>query len=141
MSAKKGDTVSVHYTGTFPDGTVFDSSVERNEPIQFTVGAGQMIAGFDQAVEGMTLNEEKEISLQPEEAYGASREDLIFEVPKTQFPPNISPEEGQQLMMRANEQDIQVLVTKVAEESVTLDANHPMAGKALNFSIKLVEIH
>jgi len=141
MAVKKGDDISVHYTGTFNDGTVFDSSIQRNQPLRFTVGAGQMIAGFDAAVEGMALNDEKSFRLSPEEAYGPSREDLIMEVPKKQFPDHITPEVGQQLMMKAGEQDVQVQVVNVGEESVTLDANHPMAGKELNFAIKLVEIH
>lgn len=139
--AKKGDNVKVHYTGRLPDGTVFDSSRDR-EPLEFTVGGGQMIAGFDKAVDGMALGESKTATFSSEEGYGESNDDMVFTVPKDQLPADLKPEEGQQLSMQhPSGQQIPVVVTKVEENEIVIDANHPLAGKELEFEIELVEIN
>jgi peptidylprolyl isomerase len=139
-TAKKGDTVSVHYTGRLTDGTVFDSS-RNGDPLTFELGGGQLIQGFDQAVMGMEIGETKTVELAPSEAYGARRDDLEFEMERSNFPESIEPEEGQQLQMRQrNGQPLIVTVIEANEETVTLDANHPLAGEELVFDIELVEI-
>ena len=138
--AKANDTVKVHYTGTLLTGEVFDSSVER-DPLQFTVGAGQMIAGFDQAVDGMAVNEKKKVTIPCAEAYGERNDQLIQEVPKTELPEDMKPEEGQTLVATGPDgQQTHVLVTSVTEETIAIDANHPLAGQDLVFEIELVEI-
>jgi peptidylprolyl isomerase len=139
-TAKKGDTVSVHYTGRLTDGTVFDSS-QNGDPLTFELGGGQLIQGFDQAVMGMEVGETKTVELSPSEAYGTRRDDLEFEMERSSFPESVEPEEGQQLQMRQrNGQPLIVTVVEADEETVTLDANHPLAGQELVFDIELVEI-
>jgi peptidylprolyl isomerase len=139
-TAKKGDTVSVHYTGRLNDGTVFDSS-RNGDPLTFELGGGQLIQGFDQAVMGMEVGETKTVELAPSEAYGARRDDLEFEMERSSFPESIEPEEGQQLQMRQrNGQPLIVTVIDADDETVTLDANHPLAGQELIFDIELLEI-
>lgn len=138
--AKKGDKVKVHYTGKLTDGTVFDSSRDR-EPLEFEVGGGQMIAGFDKAVDGMKVGESKVAKFSSTDGYGEKNEDMVFTVPKDQLPPEIKPEEGQQLSMQhPSGQQIPVVVTKVEENEIVIDANHPLAGKELEFDIELVAI-
>ncbi|WP_372639144.1 peptidylprolyl isomerase [Fodinibius sp.] len=139
---KNGDTVKVHYTGKLTeDGTVFDSSRER-EPLEFTLGEGQLIPGFEEAVIGMEEGEDTTIELSSEDAYGERREDLELEVSKDDLPDNIEPEEGMQLQMQQQEngQAIPVQITSVEDEFVKLDANHPLAGQDLTFDIELVEL-
>jgi peptidylprolyl isomerase len=138
---KKGDTVRVHYTGRLADGSVFDSSAGR-DPLQFKVGAGQVIAGFDEAVAGLNPGEKTTVEISVERAYGARRENLVTRVPRAQVPPNIHPEVGQRLQVQPNPggQRINVTITEVTDEAITLDANHPLAGKELIFDIELVEI-
>ncbi len=137
--AKDGDTVKVHYTGKLEDGTVFDSSIER-EPLQFTIGEGQLIPGFEQAVVGMSPGESKTVEIPADEAY-PYREEMVLVVDRDQLPEDLQPEVGQQLQMRQPDgQTILVKVIDVSELSVTLDANHPLAGKDLTFDIQLVEI-
>lgn len=139
-AAKAGDTVKIHYTGTLDDGTQFDSSAGR-EPLEFTVGTGQVIPGFDQAVEGMAVGESKTVNIEPENAYGPRHEQMIQEVPKSALPPDLQPEVGMGLQAQGPDgQNLQLTVTEVAEESITVDGNHPLAGKALNFDIELVHI-
>lgn len=139
--AKKGDKVKVHYTGRLTDGSVFDSSRDR-EPLEFELGGGQMIAGFDKAVDGMELGESKTAKFTSAEGYGDSNEDMVFTVPKDQLPPDLKPEEGQQLSMQhPSGQQIPVVITKVEENEILIDANHPLAGKELEFEIELVEIN
>lgn len=139
--AKKGDKVKVHYTGKLTDGTVFDSSRER-EPLEFEIGGGQMIAGFDKAVDGMEVGQSKTAKFASEDAYGEKNDEMIFTVPKDQLPPEIKPEEGQQLSMQhPSGQQIPVVVTKVEESEIKIDANHPLAGKELEFDIELMEIN
>lgn len=138
--AKSGDSVKVHYTGTLGDGTVFDRSDERG-PMEFTLGAGQVIPGFDQAVDGMVAGEKTRVTIPTDEAYGPVREEMVLTVPKSQFPEGVAPEVGQQFEIGQEQgQRLMVQVTEVADESVTLDANHPLAGKDLTFEIELVEI-
>ena len=138
--AKKGDKVKVHYTGKLNDGTVFDSSKDR-EPLEFELGGGQMIAGFDTAVDGMEVGESKTAVFSSEEGYGEKNDEMVFTVPKDQLPPEIKPEEGQQLSMQhPSGQQIPVVVTKVEDSEIEIDANHPLAGKELEFDIELVEI-
>ncbi len=139
--AKKGDKVKVHYTGKLHDGSIFDSSVNR-EPLEFEVGAGMMIAGFDSAVNGMKIGEKKTADIPAAEAYGDKNEEMIISVPKAQLPPDLEPAVGQQLsMQQPNGQAIPVVVSKVEEDAVEIDANHPLAGKDLIFEIELVSIN
>ncbi|MEW6016268.1 MAG: peptidylprolyl isomerase [Candidatus Zixiibacteriota bacterium] len=138
--AKLGDRVKVHYTGKFVDGTVFDSSNER-EPMEFTIGGMQVIPGFEQAVLGMAPGDSKTEKVACEDAYGLRRDDMIVEVERQYIPKEINPEVGQLLeMQRSDGQTIPVRVTEVSESTITLDANHPLAGKDLVFEIMLVEI-
>ena len=138
--AKNGDTVKVHYTGKIDDGTVFDTSVER-EPMQFTIGEGQLIPDFEQAVVGMNPGESKTIQIPAENAYGPHHQEMIMEVERSQFPEDLKPEVGQQLQARqANGQDFVVTVMAVSDSKITLDGNHPLAGKDLTFDIQLAEI-
>ncbi|MDW7771892.1 MAG: peptidylprolyl isomerase [Desulfobulbaceae bacterium] len=137
---KQGDTVKIHYTGRLSDGTIFDSSKGR-EPLSFTIGGGQVIPGFEEAVVGMSLDEKKNVTIPPEKAYGQRNEEMVINVPRKQVPPDINPEEGQRLQMQGpNDQMIIVEITEVTEEKITLDANPPLAGKDLIFDIELVEI-
>ena len=138
--AKYGDTVKVHYTGRLDDGTVFDTSA-NGEPLQFTIGSGQIIPGFEQAVVGMNPGESKTVKIPAEDAYGQRREDLIIEVEKSQLPEGLKPEVGLQLQSRQPDGRIIVLtIADISESHVTLDANHPLAGKDLTFDIQLIEI-
>ena len=135
--AKQGDTVTVHYTGKLDDGTVFDSSVER-EPLEFTLGEGLVIPGFENAVIGMNAGEKKTVDIASEEAYGPYSDELILSVNREQFPEDIQPEVGQSLQVQQpNGQPVVVTVAAVADEEVKLDANHPLAGKDLTFEIEL----
>lgn len=137
---KDGDTVKVHYTGTLKDGTVFDTSAER-EPLEFTLGQGQLIPGFEKAVQGLAVGDSTEVDIPSDEAYGESREDLVISVPKDQLPDDVEPQIGMQLQVNQQDgQPIPVRITEVGEENLTLDANHPLAGQDLKFEIELVEI-
>ena len=141
MLIENGHKVSVHYTGTFEDGEVFDSSKDRG-PLDFEVGAGQMIKGFDDAVVGMKVGESKDITLPPAEAYGERNDELMVEMPKENFPEDMEIEEGMQLQLtNQNGQPVPATVAHVGEEKITMDVNHPMAGKTLNFAIEIVEIN
>jgi len=138
--AKMGDTVNVHYTGTLDDGTVFDSSVNR-EPLTFTIGAGQVIPGFEEGVIDMAPGEAKTVHIPAEQAYGARRSELAAAFPLEHFPPDFKPELGLQLELRSQDgQPIVVTITDFNDETVTLDANHPLAGKDLTFELQLVDI-
>lgn len=137
--ATKGSKVSVHYTGTLEDGEVFDSSLDR-EPLQFEVGAGQMIPGFDAAVEGMAVGEKKTVTLPPEEAYGERNDAMTQEVPRDRMPEGYTPSVGDQLQAGTPGGAMIVTVTAVTDDTVTIDANHRLAGKTLIFEIELVEI-
>ena len=138
---ENGNTVSVHYRGTLNDGTEFDSSHSRGETLSFEVGAGQMISGFDAALPGMAVGETKNITLTPDQAYGESNPELIGDIPKEAFPPGFVFEEG--TMVQGQDESGRPLVGKINESqetTVTVDFNHPMAGKDLNFEIELVSI-
>lgn len=138
--AKENDTVRVHYTGKLDNGMVFDSSTDR-DPLEFTLGEGQVIPGFEQAVMGMEPGETKTVTIPAQEAYGPYREEMILNVDRSQFPNDIEPEIGQQLQVRqANGQVMIVRVIEMNEAQVSLDANHPLAGQNLTFDVHLVDI-
>lgn len=138
--ARYGDTVRVHYTGRFEDGTVFDSSVDR-DPMSFTIGGGHIIPGFERAVIGMCPGDSKTERIDADDAYGARRDDMVLEVRRDRFPENLMPEVGQPLQIRQPDgHTAQAVVARVDEETVTLDANHPLAGIDLIFEIQLVAI-
>jgi FKBP-type peptidyl-prolyl cis-trans isomerase 2 len=140
QQAQNGDKVRVHYHGKLRSGETFDSSQGR-EPLEFTVGSGQVIKGFDDGVKGMKPGDSKTVEIPVVDAYGDKEEERIVEFPKTQFPPELTPEVGMQLMMSdGSGQQLPVVITEVKEESVVLDANHPLAGQDLIFDIELVEI-
>lgn len=135
-----GDTVSVHYKGTLPDGTEFDSSAEA-EPISVTIGSGNVIPGFEQALLGMAAGETKSVVLPPEEAYGIHDPDLVHVVSRTQIPPEIDLQIGTVLQSRDPQGNVALLTVLSCDDSeVKLDANHPLAGKELTFDLKLVSI-
>jgi len=138
--ARPGDTVKIHYTGTLNDGTEFDSSSGR-DPLEFTVGSGQVIRGFDKAVEGMAVGDSKTVKIPPEEAYGPRHDQMVQDVPRDALPEDLEPVEG--MALQAHGQDGQVInltVTAVSDDSITVDGNHPLAGKSLNFDLRLVDI-
>jgi peptidylprolyl isomerase len=139
-TAKQGDTVHIHYSGSLEDGTVFDSSAGR-DPMSFTIGGGQVIPGFEEAVIGMAIDDKKNVTIPVDKAYGPRNEELVMTVPKDQVPPDLNPEVGQKLQMQGpNNTPVVVEVTEVAEEHIKLDANPPLAGKDLIFDLELVEI-
>ena len=139
--ADDGDTVKVHYTGTLEDGTVFDTSIGR-EPLEFTLGEGIVIPGFEEAVMGMRVGESKTVTIPVEKAYGPHYADLVIVAEREQLPAGLDPEVGQQLQMQQTDgRTTTVTVTDVSEETITVDANHPLAGKDLTFKIELVEIN
>ena len=138
--AKKGDKVKVHYRGILDDGTEFDSSLER-EPLEFEVGSGMVIDGFDKAVEGMEVSETKTVEVPKEEAYGDHKDELVCQVERSMLPPDITPEKG--LMLEVTVEDgsrVQVFIKDIEDETLTLDGNHPLAGKDLKFELTLAEI-
>jgi FKBP-type peptidyl-prolyl cis-trans isomerase 2 len=138
--ANKGDTVKIHYTGRLDDGTVFDSS-EGREPLSFELGKGEVIPGFETAVEGMEAGDQKTAQIPADEAYGPRRDDLLITVPRGQLPDDMKPEVGQQLRMQTAEgRSFVVQVTEVGPEELEVDANHPLAGRDLTFEIELVGI-
>ncbi|MBT3345909.1 MAG: peptidylprolyl isomerase [Gemmatimonadetes bacterium] len=138
--ATAGDTVRVHYTGRFDDGTVFDTSDGR-EPLEFTLGEGQVIAGFEQAVEGLSPGSTTKATIDATSAYGERREELLFQVDRARFPEGVDPAIGDQLELKQPEGGmVEVIVGDIQGDTITLDANHPLAGRSLNFDIELVEI-
>lgn len=140
QQAKKGDTVHVHYRGTLDDGTEFDSS-EGSDPISFKLGEGEVIPGFEEAIEGMAAGEKKTQRIEAENAYGERRDELVFSVGRDQMPEGTEIEVGD--MLRVGFPDgssANVQVTAMEGDQVTLDANHPLAGKALTFELELVNI-
>lgn len=139
--AQQGDTVAVHYTGTLDNGDVFDSSRER-DPLEFTIGSGQVIPGFDRAVEGLAVGESRKVRLDPDQAYGEPREDLVVDVPAEQFPHDARPQVGQHVQVQVAPGQARIATIRaVNQESIRLDLNHPLAGQALTFDVELVEIH
>lgn len=140
QQAKKGDKVKIHYHGKLIDGNTFDSSAGR-EPLEFEIGSGQVIAGFDDGVTGMTIGEKKTINIPAELAYGEKQEQMIMEFPITQFPEDMVPEVGMQIEMNNGAgQNFPVVIVEIKDEIVVLDANHPLAGKELIFDLELIEI-
>ena len=140
MEAKNGNQVKVHYHGRLQDGTTFDSS-EGRSPLEFEVGAGQVIKGFDDGVVGMKEGDKKTIHIPVEEAYGEKSDDMIIEFPKEQFPPDMKPEVGMQLNLRGQDgRNFPVVISDVKDDVVVLDGNHPLAGKDLIFDIEMVEV-
>jgi peptidylprolyl isomerase len=138
--AKNGDSVKIHYTGKLDDGTIFDSSLGR-EPLEFTIGAGHVIPGFESMVLGMAQGESKTETIPVDQAYGARREDMIVQIERAQLPPDLNPEVGQELyVQQPGGQVLPVLVVDVEEAGITIDANHPLAGQDLTFEIELVSI-
>lgn len=138
--AKKGDKVKVHYHGKLTNGNTFDSS-EGREPLEFEIGGGMVIAGFDDGVTGMIIGEKKTINIPADQAYGPKQEEMIMEFPKDRFPADMVPEVGMQLnMSNGSGQNFPVVIIELKEEIVVLDANHPLAGEELVFDLELVEI-
>jgi len=139
--AAKGSQVSVHYRGTLTDGTEFDNSYSRNTPITFQLGSGQMIAGFDSAVVGMTIGETKTITISPEDAYGAPDPERKTELSRDLFPTELELEEGMPVPLGTPDgRHLVGKITQLSEQTVTVDLNHPLAGEELSFDIELVEI-
>ncbi len=135
-----GDNVKIHYTGKFDDGTVFDSSHGR-EPLEFTVGEHALIPGFEKAVLGMEPGQTKETRIVSEDAYGPHHDNLVIRIGREEFPPDIEPQVGQVLQIRGDgEHPFPVTITHADEQSVTLDANHPLAGRDLNFEIEVISV-
>ncbi|HEY9177000.1 MAG TPA: peptidylprolyl isomerase [Flavipsychrobacter sp.] len=140
QQVKSGDTVKVHYHGKLTTGETFDSS-EGREPLEFTVGSGQVIKGFDDALVNMAVGEKKTVQIPVGEAYGDRREDMIVQYPRQEFPAEMTPEVGMQLNMSDNTgNNFPVVITEVQEDVVVLDANHPLAGKDLIFDLEVVSI-
>ena len=138
---ENGQTVEVHYRGTFDDGTEFDSSHSRGETLTFTVGSGQTISGFETGVVGMTVGEKKNITIEPQDAYGETNPDAIFEYPASSFPEDLELIEGASLMGQDTAgNQMMARVDRLEDDKVFLDFNHPMAGKRLNFDVELIEI-
>jgi len=138
--AKHGNTVKVHYTGKLEDDTVFDTSVNR-DPLQFTIGEGQVIPGFEQAVVGMNPGESKTTKVPVDQAYGPHRKEMVLEVDRKQFPADLKPEVGQEYQIpQAQGRPTVVTITDVSESKIVLDANHPLAGKDLIFDVQLLEV-
>ncbi|MEK9629641.1 MAG: peptidylprolyl isomerase [Nitrospinota bacterium] len=139
--AKNGDKVTLEYTGTLNDGTVFDASSNHDTPLEFEVGGGRVIAGFDKAVKGMKVGEEKKFTIQPAEAYGELNPQLIQKVSRKELPKDREPKVGMGLIMGApGGRQMRAIITEVTSDSITLDMNHPLAGKALTFKIKVIKI-
>jgi len=138
--AQNGHTVKVHYTGKLDDGSVFDSSVNR-EPLEFTLGQGQVIAGFEQAVEGMAPGETKSTTIAPEDGYGPRRDEMLAVVSREHLPDDLDVQVGQRLTLQPKGGERMIVkVAEVSEATVTLDANHELAGKRLTFDLELVEV-
>ena len=137
----EGDTVKIHYTGTLEDGTTFDTSV-GNEALEVTLGTGQLIIGFEEAVYGLKVGESKTVTIPAEEAYGLHRDDLVIVLEKKELPTDLEPKVNQQFkIMLTDGSTMDVIVTNVSETMITVDANHPLAGKDLTFEIELVGIN
>ncbi len=141
MAIKDGDTIKIDYTGTLDDGTVFDSSEDHGQPLEFTVGTGQVIPGFDDAVRGMEEGEEKEVRIEPDQAYGPYNDELTRSVPKENIPEEMEVQIGMMLGIQLPDgEQIPARVAQINDEAVLLDMNHPLAGQALTFNIQVKEI-
>lgn len=135
--AEEGDTVRVHYTGTLDDGTEFDSSRD-GDPIEFVLGEGQVIEGFDEVLLGMSEGESREVELPPGKAYGERSDELVIRVDREELPGDLEPEVGQTLAVETDEGQMAAWVAEVAEDTITVDLNHPLAGRTLTFEVELV---
>jgi len=141
MKIKKGDKVKVEYEGKFESGEVFDSSKAHGNPLEFVVESGQVVPGFDKAIDGMEKGEEKEFKIEPKEGYGEHKDELKKEIPRDMLPKDQEPKEGMILMMQAaNGQKFPAKIAKVEKDKITIDLNHPLAGKKLIFKVKVLEI-
>jgi peptidylprolyl isomerase len=139
-TAQSGDTVRVNYTGRFENGDIFDTS-DGSQPLEFKLGGDQVIPGFDNAVLGMNTGDKKTVTINPEDAYGEHFDTLVLVMPRENFPADIAPEIGMHLhLVDENEHAMPVLVTEITDDTITLDANHPLAGMPLVFEIELIEI-
>ena len=139
MAIKKGDTVFVHYTGTLDDGSEFDSSRDR-DPLEFVVGGGMVIPGFEAAVEGKKTGNSVSVTIPPEKAYGEHSEEMVLVVPRSELPKHINPEPGAWLQLETEQGDLDVLISRVTDAEVELDGNHPLAGETLHFAIDIVDV-
>ena len=140
QQVKNGDTVRVHYHGKLTDGSTFDSS-EGRDPLEFTVGSGQVIKGFDDAMLNMQPGEKKTVNIPVEQAYGQRNNDMIMEYPKSEFPADMNPEVGMELHMSDNMGNVfPVVIAEVQQEMVMLDANHPLAGRSLHFAVEVADV-
>ncbi|SFM29546.1 FKBP-type peptidyl-prolyl cis-trans isomerase [Methanolobus profundi] len=140
MAIKDGDTVKVEYTGTLEDGSVFDSSAAHGEPLEFTVGSGKIIKGFDNAVMGMEVGDEKTVTFSPEEAYGERKISLVDTVSRDLIQSDMEIEVGKTFLVQTpHGQPLPAKIVDLTEDEVTFDLNHPLAGKALTFNIKVIE--
>ncbi len=140
QQVKKGDMVKVHYHGRLEDGTIFDSS-EGRQPLEFEVGNGMVIKGFDDGVTGMSIGEKKTVSIPVEDAYGARQDEMVIPFERKNFPPDINPEVGMTLNMHSEDgNELPVVITEVNSDTIMLDANHPLAGEGLVFDIEVVDI-
>ena len=139
MPIKNGDTVKVHYTGSLADGTIFDSSRER-DPLEFVMGKKMLIAGFEAAVMGKEPGDKVTVHIPPHEGYGEADPELVFTVDRSHVPAEITPEVGMQLQLSSEEGAMDVTITEVNDDSITLDANHMLAGKTLTFEIEVVDV-
>ena len=140
QQVKNGDTVKVHYHGKLTDGTTFDSS-EGRQPLEFEVGSGRVIKGFDEGVKGMSTGDKKTVSIPADDAYGSKQEEMIIPFERKNFPPDIAPEIGMTLNMHSEDgNELPVVITEISDDTITLDANHPLAGQDLIFDIEVVDI-
>ncbi len=139
MTAKNGDTIFAHYVGTMEDGTEFDSS-RGNDPLEFVLGKGMVIAGFENAVRGRAVGDKIKVTLPPSEAYGERSEEMVLQVPRSEVPADIEPEEGMMLQIGMEDGEMDVIISRVTDDEVELDANHPLAGRILTFDIEIVKI-
>lgn len=137
--AQTGSQVKVHYTGRLDNGQVFDSSAER-DPLEFTLGQGQLIPGFETAVTGMQVGDSKTVTIPAEDAYGQRQDELLFTVDREQLPEHIQPEVGQQLQVSQEGQTTVVTISDLTDTQLTLDANHPLAGENLTFDLEMVDV-
>jgi peptidylprolyl isomerase len=138
--ATAGQTVRIHYNARLENGTLLDSSIQR-DPLEFVLGSGQVIRGLENVVEGMAVGEKKTVTILADEAYGERNEKLIVSVPSSELPEDLQPSVGMQLQSRTPDgQTVKLVVTEVKEDSITVDANHPLAGQALQYDIELVDI-
>lgn len=139
MGAQKGDTVFVHYTGKLDDGTVFDTSV-NGEPLEFVIGNGMLLPGFEAAIVGKEAGDKASVHIPMAEAYGEHLDDLVIIVPRGEVPLHVDPEVGSHVRVTVDQRDMDLVVTRVDDEELELDANHPLAGKNLSFDIEVVRI-